>query len=134
MRFRGSWKGRSDVGSCPCAPAHCVVIEHMARVAPLAVRPSVTDLAAKDTIGRWAILRTDGRVAFSFYFSFREECRPPLAGPIPIGVYADRHTCFGTAYRYLSPFPWSLSSCAFVLAALIIGSGVKILGSRHLLR
>ena len=41
-RFSGSW---TDGGSCPCAPAHCVVIEHMAK-GRLSVPPSLRGRAS----------------------------------------------------------------------------------------
>ena len=102
-RFSGSW---TDGGSCPCAPAHCVVIEHMAK-GRLSVPPSVRSVAelAQDTIGH------SGRVAFSFYFSFRKECRlldrRTTALPlIPFDLFRSVFTLIGT--RVLLGFPPSL--------------------------
>ena len=71
---------------------------------------------SKDTIGHsW------GRVAFSFYFSFRKECRleveevrlrtHPIPS-IPIGVYVDH--VFRACLPRPSPSIWSSPSSAFV--------------------
>ena len=84
-RFSGSW---TDGGSCPCAPAHCVVIEHMAKVPP-SVRLRIPSGIRGAEWHSHFTSHLERNVASS-----TDHCTAthPIRS-IPIGVYADRHTC-----------------------------------------